>query len=75
MEQERLRAKTVGYRDPINESYEATNQMYHKVSLELCVDAQQAAGISCASVEFPSLLRFFFDVSKTCNSITLFETK
>ena len=33
MEQERLRAKTLGYEDPVNPSYQATTAMY-----ERCLD-------------------------------------
>lgn len=34
MEQERARAASVGYQDPINDHFEATTEMYHKTLTE-----------------------------------------
>lgn len=34
MDQERARAKALGYPDPINDNVEATTNMYHKTLLE-----------------------------------------
>lgn len=34
IDQERARAETMGYPDPINPSYEATTEMYHKTFTE-----------------------------------------
>eukprot|EP00092_Neocalanus_flemingeri_P061266 GFUD01073621.1.p1 GENE.GFUD01073621.1~~GFUD01073621.1.p1 ORF type:complete len:613 (+),score=181.51 GFUD01073621.1:117-1955(+) len=58
MEQERARAELLGYKDPINEDYEATSAMYHSV-LDECLtrikalktdgDDPQKVGIMVAS--------------------------
>ena len=58
LEQERARAKLLGYKDPINADYEATSAMYHSV-LDECLtrihalkeagDDPQKIGIMVAS--------------------------
>jgi len=45
MEQERARAALLGYKDPINPTYEATSEMYHKV-LDECLTRIQALKLS-----------------------------
>lgn len=58
MEQERARAELLGYKDPINENYEATSAMYHKVldecltrihALKMAGEDPQKIGIMVAS--------------------------
>lgn len=49
IDQERKRAKAIGYEDPANESYEATSLMYHRC-LERIVDEREQRGSSEVSV-------------------------
>ncbi|CAK5108467.1 unnamed protein product [Meloidogyne enterolobii] len=67
MEQERLRAATVGYEDPINPTCEATSEMYHKC-LAAIVDEWLERGRSSASVMVAShnldSIRYAVELSK-----------
>ncbi|XP_054710128.1 proline dehydrogenase 1, mitochondrial-like [Uloborus diversus] len=57
MEQERIRAQEIGYPDPINPTYEATSEMYHKTLSEvlrqihedLTASAEKKIGVMVAS--------------------------
>lgn len=46
MEQERARAKELGYEDPINESYEATSRMYERTLTYLIQEIQRELKLS-----------------------------
>lgn len=47
--QERARAKEVGYDDPINPTYEATSNMYHKC-LEECMNQIKSVGLDSKKI-------------------------
>ena len=49
MEQERARAKEMGYEDPINEDYDATTRMYEK-SLLYCLEQTKKRPLGRISV-------------------------
>lgn len=51
MDQERARAKQVGYEDPINPTYESTTQMYHK-TLSAVMKQIIDSGVSKKKISF-----------------------
>ena len=51
MDQERARAKQVGYEDPINPTYEATTEMYHRTLSEVMKQIIQT-GIASKKISF-----------------------
>jgi proline dehydrogenase len=53
MEQERLRAKQMGYQDPINDDYDATTRMYEK-SLLYCFEQIKTQPLGRISVMIAS---------------------
>jgi proline dehydrogenase len=57
MDQERERAKMLGYEDPLNPTYEATSEMYHKCLFEVLKRAKDDAQLKDGGGSYPKVNR------------------